>query len=329
MRNMTRRSFFILSGGALLASRLSRAQIQKTPNVKPGAWPVMYTPFTESRAVDFDAVKEMTEFYVTTKVSGIFAAALSGEVFDLSFDEALEIGRQTVRQAGGRIGVVVGANVGSSLEEQAANLARMQEAGVDAAVIILSRLPSAADLEGQLLKLTDLTSGPLGIYECPSPEHRQISTETVRRIANTGRFHFMKETSRDAGACGAKAQAAKGTPMRVFSATLSITPQAIDLGADGHCGTVANVCPELTKIMCETKDKAEQERVHKSLETINGIVVDDGYPSSGKYFLQKRGLHLTTVSRSGVRGEFTDEVRKRLDELLKRIDFQRGLIPEA
>jgi len=318
----------ILSGGSILASRLSMAQVQKTPNVKPGVWPVMYSPFTESRAVDYNAVKEMTEFYVATKVSGIFAAALSGEVFVLSFDEALEIGRQTVRQADGRIGVVVGANVGSSIEEQAANLARMQEIGVDAAVILLSRLPSADDIEGQLIKLMELTKGPLGIYECPAPDHRQVTVQTVRRIAQTGRFHFIKETSRDAEVCGAKAQAAKGTPLRVFSATLSILPKALDLGADGHCGTVANICPELTKIMCETKDNAERERVYKSLEAINSIVVNDAYPSSGKYLLQKRGLHLTPVSRSGNMGEFTEDVRKALDEFLKHFDFQRGLIPE-
>lgn len=322
---MDRRSFLALSGGLLAASRMSIAEIKTDPKIPSGAWPVMYTPFTESGAVDLDAVKELTEFYVNAKVGGIFAAALSGEVFNLSLDEALEIGKQAVRQADGRIGVVVGANFGATLEEQATSLRRMHDLGVDAAVIILSRLPSADDLEGQLLKLTGLTTGPLGVYECPHPEHRQISAETARRIAATGRFHFVKETSRKAEACAAKVEAAKGTPMRIFSASLSIAPEVLDLGVDGHCGTVANVCPELTRFLCETKDKAERERILQSLDTINNLVISKGYPSSGKYFLQKRGLHLTTVSRAGDPAEFNDELRTKLDDLFKRIDFEHGL----
>jgi 4-hydroxy-tetrahydrodipicolinate synthase len=331
MRKITRRSFFVSAGASALISKFGRAQetsakgINKTPNVKPGAWPVMYTPFKESGEVDYAAVKEMAEFYVSAKVSGIFAAALSGEVFSLSFDEALEIGREVTRQVDGRIGVVVGANFGSALEEQASNLARMQEAGVDAAVIVLSKLPSGDDVEGQLISLMERTNGPLGIYECPAPKHRQISVETARRLAQTGHFHFIKETSRDPNICAAKAQATKGTPFRVFSATLPIALKVLELGADGHCGTVVNFCPELARDMCETGDPAERKRIHDSLTAINEPVVLDGYPSSGKYVLQKRGLHMTTVSRSLQTGAFTDGDRMNLDELLKHFDFTRGL----
>ncbi len=293
-----------------------------------GAWPVMYTPFTESGAVDGGAVKEMTEFYVEKKASGVFTSALSGEVFHLSFEEALEIARNAVAQADGRIGVVAGANFGATLEEQAANLARMHDAGVDAAVIILSKLPSSDNMESQLLRLAELTSGPLGIYECPAPEHRQLSAETAGRIAQTGRFHFVKETSRNAEDCAAKVRAAKNTSMRIFSATLSIAPQVLDLGADGHCGTVVNFCPELTSAMCALKDSAERSRIHQSLDVINNAVIYKGYPSSGKYVLQKRGLHLTAVSRAGDPAEFNDELRARLDDMLAHFDFQNGLMPE-
>ena len=331
MHIISRRSFLLLAGGSVLASRVGRAQgapprgVNRAPNVKPGVWPVMFTPFTESNQVDCAAVREMIEFYVTAKVPGIFAAAFSGEVFDLSCDEALQIAREAVRQADGRMGVVVGANFGSTLDEQAASLARIQEAGVDAAVVVLSKLPSRDDLEGQLIALMERTTGPLGIYECPSPERRQITAETTRRLAQTGRFHFMKETSRDPDICAAKAQATKGTPFHVFSATLSIAPKVLALGVEGHCGTVANFCPELTKNMWETGDDAERKRIHASLEAINSLVVDDGYPSSGKYVLQKRGLHLTTISRALMTGPFTDQIRATLDEFLKHFDFAHGL----
>jgi len=42
--------------------------------------------------------------------------------------------------------------------------------------------------------------------------------------------------------------------------------------------------------------------------------------------LQKRGLHLTTVSRADAPEEFSGAVRQAIDDYLKHFDFQRGLI---
>ncbi len=334
MSNVSRRAFLAIAGGSILAPRWSSAQeskpaINTAPRIQPGAWPVMYTPFTTSREVDYAAVEELVEFYIGAGVGGIFAAAFSGEVFQLSADEAVEIARHALRKADGRTGVVVGGNFGSTLDEQAANLQRIQDLGADAAVIVLSKLPSPDDIEGQLIKLMDQTRGPLGLYECPYQEHRQVTPETVKRLAETGRFHFMKDTSRDGAACGAKAQAAKGSPLHVFAATLASTPQALTLGADGHCGTVANICPELTQRLCTTKDDAERARLFGDLKSINSLIVDEAYPSSGKYVLEKRGLHLTTVSRWSDTEAFTDTVKRKIDDYLKHFDFQRGRIEGA
>jgi 4-hydroxy-tetrahydrodipicolinate synthase len=330
MHSITRRAFLAAAGASALALPLCHAQetaTQNTPNIKPGVWPVMYTPFTDAREVDYDAVEELVEFYIATKTAGVFAAALTGEFFDLSAKEALEMGRHAVQHAAGRMGVVVAANYGATLQEQAHNLARMQDAGVDAAVVVLSNLPSGDQIEEQLIRLTELTDGPLGVYECPRPQHRQISADTVKRIAQTGRYHFMKETSWEADACGAKIQAAKDTPFRIFSATLSITPKVMELGADGHCGTVANCCPELMARLCASHDAVEQENLLHSLTAVNDIVMGSVYPDSGKYLLQKRGLHLKTVSRKVADGKFTEDARKNLDDFLAHFDFHTGLLP--
>jgi dihydrodipicolinate synthase/N-acetylneuraminate lyase len=103
-------------------------------------------------------------------------------------------------------------------------------------------------------------------------------------------------------------------------------PQLRAMNVLGHCGTVANFAPELLHRYFETDDPKEQERLYRSLEAINGAVCGKGYPGSGKYVLQKRGLHLTTVTRALTRGALTDEIRQRLDAFLARFDFQHGLV---
>jgi 4-hydroxy-tetrahydrodipicolinate synthase len=100
--------------------------------IRPGAWPVLFTPFTPTGAIDYDALDELAEFYVEAGVAGLFASCLSSEVFDLTRDERLEINRRLVRRVGGRVGIVAGGNFGATLEEQAAGLQEAYESGVDA-----------------------------------------------------------------------------------------------------------------------------------------------------------------------------------------------------
>ena len=83
--------------------------------------------------------------------------------------------------------------------DQARSLGRIFDLGVDVVVVALALLPSAQDLGAQLLALTRLVAPEvrLGIYEIPEPEHRLLSADEVGAAAASGRYYFMKETSRD------------------------------------------------------------------------------------------------------------------------------------
>lgn len=320
---MNRRTFLMLSGGMLAQAAMAQAPVEvslRTPNIPRGVWPVMYTPFTESGNVDNDAIHEMVDFYVSKGVAGLFAGAYSGEIFNLSQDEMLEIARQTVKASAGRIGVVAGANFGKTLEEQAQNLRRVYDTGVDVAVVLVSRLPSAENIASQLLRLHALAGVPLGLYECPVPETRPVPVKDFARVAQCGGYFFIKETSSNVADCGAKVLASKNTPLRVFPASLKITPEVMALGAAGHCGLTANVCPELVITLCNAKSPEERDAALRALRTLNDAMMDNPYPSSGKYLLQKRGLHLTTVSR--MEGSlFNNNTRKTLDNFAAHFDF--------
>lgn len=305
----------------------------KAPSVSSGAWPVFFTPFNEAGWVDYRALEELVDFYIEGGVAGLFLNCLSSEVFSLDVEEMHEIARRVVHRVRGRIGVVAGGNVGADLVEQARGLDSMYATGVDAAVVIVSALPSPHDLAGQLLGLCDLTPVPLGLYECPVPEHRILSPEEVARVAASNRFVFMKETSRDAELAAAKAEAAAGTALRVFPAHLRATPEALRRGAAGHCGVIANVCPELTARMCDAEEEPEtRDRAYRALQALHDLMVAHAYPISGKYILQQRGLNLTTLCRTLPADRFTDADRQALDAFLEVFDFQEPrpeILPEV
>ena len=56
-----------------------------------GFVPVMLTPFKENRAIDFDGLTRLTEWYLQAGAKGLFANCQSSEMYELSDDEKLLI----------------------------------------------------------------------------------------------------------------------------------------------------------------------------------------------------------------------------------------------
>ncbi|RYY08627.1 MAG: dihydrodipicolinate synthase family protein, partial [Chitinophagaceae bacterium] len=68
--------------------------------------PVMLTPFKDNGAVDYDALTELTEFYLNAGVGGLFANCQSSEMFALTEQERLGITKHVVQVVNGAVPVV-------------------------------------------------------------------------------------------------------------------------------------------------------------------------------------------------------------------------------
>ncbi len=291
--------------------------------VAHGAIPVLLTPFRADGQVDYEALDELVEFYIQAGVSALFADCLSGEVFTLSTEERLELARRVVKQANGRIAIVAGANFGATLQKQARELELMYDTGVDAAVVLISNLPQADDLVGQLLKLAELTPVPLGLYECPVPTHRVLDDKQIGVLADSNRYIFMKDTIGDLSMCVKKVQRAAGSSLRIFEANIRYTPDTLQAGGFGHCGVIANPCPELCAAYCDKAitDEAYRQKVFEAMMAVHELMNANKYPSSAKYILGKRGLRIGTTMRAHASELFTNEHRSAIDQALEGYDF--------
>ncbi|MHB1462889.1 MAG: dihydrodipicolinate synthase family protein [Armatimonadota bacterium] len=291
--------------------------------VAPGAIPVLLTPFRPDGKLDYEALDELVEFYIKAGVSALFADCLSSEVFFLSAEERLELARRVVKQASGRIAILAGANFEATLQKQARELELMYDTGVDAAVVLISNLPQADELVGQLLKLAELTSVPLGLYECPVPTHRVLDDKQIGILADSSRFIFMKDTIRDLPMCVKKVQRAAGSSLRIFEANIRYTPDTLRAGGYGHCGVIANPCPELCASYCDKtiKDESYRQRVFDAMMTVHELMNANNYPASAKYILGKRGLRIGTTMRAHASELFTNVHRRAVDEALEGFDF--------
>lgn len=293
-------------------------------NVFPdGVWPVMLTPFTEQNNVDYTALERLTEWYFQNGSSGLFAVCQSSEVFFLSLKERLAIASLVKKTAKDRP-VIASGHISDAEEDQVEELKRMADTGVDAIILISNRLARAEESDDVLLahleRIMDALPDtiPLGLYECPYPYKRILSRRVIRFCAESGRFHFLKDTSCDIDNIREKLDIIKGSEMKLYNANTATLYESLRAGAAGYSGVMANFHPRLYVWLCDnySENPACAEKV-SNLLTMCSLIENSNYPVNAKYGLQKLGIGLTLNSRKVSWQALTPAQRMEVDQLLR------------
>lgn len=271
-----------------------------------GGWPVMLTPFREDRSIDWEALDASVDWYVELGSAGLFAVALSSEMYDLSAEERDRLARRVVERAAGRIPVVVGSPVGGSAEAQADAVAAVAATGADAVVLISSQLTPLDAPERDWLRVVDtiVDRNPgvdLGVYECPLPFKRLPSLDAVRALAETGAFTFYKDTSHSVPVMTERIRAMEGSRLRLYNAAIGSLTPSLRAGAAGLSGYAANLYPDLLDWLIRHVDDAERADAVTAIQrllTIAEHAVNLRYPTSAKVLLRHGSrLRFAPISR--------------------------------
>ena len=294
-----------------------------------GFVPVMLTPFTESGAVDVHGLTKLTELYLGAGASGLFANCQSSEMFNLSDDERITVTKQVLRVADGAVPVVSTGTFGGPIEKQADFVKRLYDTGVEAVIVITNMLAdeseSAALFDERFAQLLDATPGiPLGFYECPEPFKRVLTADQLKRFVDTGRVIYHKDTCLDIEQVEAKLAATKAlTGFGLYDAYMVHAVESLKAGSAGLSCIQGNYYPELVVWLCKQYDnEAAADQVDRVMQFFvkHMDVMHDVYPVVAKYFLQKRGLPISTFTRKDA-GVFDDVVKSRIDSLY--VEFQQ------
>jgi 4-hydroxy-tetrahydrodipicolinate synthase len=306
---------------------------QNGKHFQKGFIPVMLMPFNEKGEIDYDGLRELTEYYVQSGAVGLFANCLSSEMFELTPGEQLKSTRFVVETVAGRVPVVATGNFGDTMTHQADAVKMMYNTGVEAVILVTSLL--AAEYESNDVfdentrKLMDLTGNiPLGFYECPVPYKRLMGAEQLTRFLKTNRVVYYKDTSLDLENVRAKLEAGRGSDFKLYDAYLGHAVDSLRSGADGLSCIQGNFFPEMIVWVCRHYNNPEmQAEVSKVQEFLvaNMDVMHAVYPRVAKYFLQKRGIRISTFSRTD--GEpLTQSVKAKIDKLYKEYTEIRAVV---
>ena len=296
-----------------------------------GYIPVMLTPFTESGAVDFDGLTKLTELYLQAGAAGLFANCQSSEMFNLSPEERLAVTEHVLRVADGAVPVVATGTFGGPVEKQADFVKRMYEKGLEAVIVITNMLAEEnepADVfDERFTQLLDATPGvPLGFYECPEPFKRVLTAAQLERFVGTGRVIYHKDTCLDIDLVRAKLAATCSVEgFGLYDAYMVHAVESLKAGSAGLSCIQGNYYPELIVWLCNHyDDPGAVDQVEKVQQFFveHMDVMHDVYPIVAKYFLQKRGMPISTFTRKNA-GVLNGTVSKHIDALY--LQFQQLL----
>lgn len=291
-------------------------------NTKKGFIPVMLTPFKDNGAVDFDGLTKLTELYIDAGAAGLFANCLSSEMFELSEEERIAVVKHCVKIADGKVPVVATGTFGGEIADQADFVKRIYDANVDAVIGITSLLAEKTDsdevFEANVHELLRQTPGvPMGFYECPVPYKRVITPKQLGDLVATGRITYHKDTCLDINQIKEKLALTKNVEnFGLYDAYMVHAVESLKAGSSGLSCIQGNFFPELIAWLCNNYNSTSAEVALVQQFFIDQMeVMHDVYPTVAKYYLQKRGLAISTFTRRTGIGAFNDEVKAKIDRL--------------
>lgn len=270
-----------------------------------GPWPVMLTPFNGEGAIDTEVLERYTKWLIDGQSAGLFAVALTGEMFDLNEEERLSAIRVVVDAAGKKVPVAAAVPAAGSTGQSLQQILRVREAGADIVVLVVSSILRPEQPDQDLIDLVDEalmvdTCLTLGIYECPLPYHRLLKLETIETLGSTGRVCFFKETSHDLEMMADRVVAGKGA-LQVFNAGIENYAESLEKGVSGLSGWVVSVAPDLVeKLTGMVRENGLTEEAIALQQLLIEIEHQMGstYPSSAKMLVEKRaGIGFRADSR--------------------------------
>jgi len=324
--NLTRRNALKSMAGLLIAPVLaypSQASVGKNPRTMKFV-PVMVTPYRQDLTIDYEMLRQLTDFYKAAGAEGYFANCLSSEMYYLNNQERIAITETVVKRVP-QSRVVSTGSFGDSLNEQIDFCKRIADTGISGSILITSHFATKQESDSVMMDnlgefINKTGKIPLGTYECPSPYKRLLTPEVYQTLVRTNRFFYHKDTSENLEQITRKIELSQSSKMEFYNAHSATAVASLQRGGNGLSPISGNFYPEILAWICKhANNPAKKNDLQWIQEEIAQTepLISIKYPVGSKYFLKKRGLPIEIVTRYKNR-ELTKADTAQLDQVYER-----------
>lgn len=259
-----------------------------------GTGVALITPFTNTLAVDYDALGKVIDSVIEGGVEYVVTLGTTGETPTLSKKEKLDIIQFTYDKVADRVPVVVGIG-GNNTQEIIEDL---QSFPLDKAIAVLSAAPyySKPSQEGifqHYKALAAVSPKPILLYNVPGRTGRNMSAETTIRLAREVKnIAGIKEAAGDMVQC---MQILKNVPedFLVVSGDDALAMSQVACGMDGVISVIGNTFPQQFSEMIRHSlkhDFAAARVINNRFLDAYDLLFVENNPAGVKAFMTQQGI---------------------------------------
>lgn len=253
----------------------------------------MVTPFTKDGELDRDAAARLAVHLVDNGVDSLVLSGTTGESPTTTVEEKIELIR-TVRSAVDTRAKLI-AGTGTNDTRASVELARRNaEAGADAllAVTPYYSKPSQEGVYRHFVEIANATDLPVCLYDIPGRSSIEISTDTIRRLAEHKNIQAMKDAKGNLCAAGELIQS---TGLAWYSGDDPANLPWLSLGATGFISVVGHAAPQALRELYtsfEDGDLARAREINAKLFPLFQAQAHLGGVSMSKAALRLQGIEV-------------------------------------
>lgn len=251
------------------------------------------TPFDRSDAIDWASFERLCEHQIKAGATAIVVGDTMGEASTLRSAEHDAIVRRAVSVSRSRIAIIAGA--GSNSTNQAIDLTMRAEAnGADAilSVVPYYNKPTQAGIVAHFEAIESSTALPIILHDAPARTAREMSDDSLSRLAQSARFAGVVDASGCVGRL-LRLKALLASDFRLLTGHDCTASAYLLSGGDGCVSAASNVAPDLCRVLgeyCKHGDAKNAQGMALRLAPLAAALSRDSAPASLKYALSLLGF---------------------------------------
>lgn len=287
---------------AIYNSKQEVAKNLKEPSpIFSGSLVALITPMTADLQIDYSALEQLIDWHIAEGSDGLVILGTTGESPTLTGDEREQIIKHTVKQAKGKLPIMVGTG-SNSTAQSVLWTQQAEQLGADAALVVLPyyNRPSEAGITAHFARIAEQTTLPIYLYNVPKRTSSDISNQAIIDSFAAGHITGVKDATGDLSRLQTIRQAC-GDKIILLSGDDETANQFIQQGGNGVITVAGNLVPHQLHQLCQLAingNHAEADKLADQLAPLFEVLGCQSNPIPIKWALSQRHAY---VCADGIR----------------------------
>jgi 4-hydroxy-tetrahydrodipicolinate synthase len=255
-----------------------------------GSIVALVTPFNDKGSVDYQQLEKLVEFHIQQGTDSIVAVGTTGESTTLSMDEHVQVVKQIVSFAAGRI-PIIGGNGSNSTSEAVELTQRLSNTGIGAMLGVTPyyNKPPQRGLIAHYKTVAAATDVPQILYNVPGRTQCDLLPETVAILSQEKNIIGIKEATGNLSRL-TEIKALCDDKFLYFSGDDETGMEFMLQGGHGVISVTNNVAPKLMSEMCRfalANNREQATLINNKLQALHSNLFVEASPIPVKWCVKQ------------------------------------------